>query len=125
MTADHSFAVGMAAYQTLFTGPADLADGCFPTSTLHLLCEMASHNVLAPHFGPDDASVGLHNDIWYWGDALQGELVHAEAAITRISRRRLTFNVFVRASIREIARGTHERVLVSRARFLEGLEAHQ
>ena len=65
--------------------------------------------------------MGIRNDIWFWGDAAAGELLHAEAVISGIDRKRIVFNVFVRAGTLEIARGIHERMLVSRQKFLETL----
>lgn len=114
---------GLAAWEIRVLDDADMSGGSLSTATLHLLCEMAAHNVLAPGFGPDDSSVGLHNDIWFWGDARPGESLHAEATIAKVDGRRVAFNVFARAGIREIARGTHVRMLVSRTRFLASLPA--
>lgn len=114
---------GLAAWEIRVLDDADMFDGSLSTATLHLLCEMAAHNVLASGFGPDDSSVGLHNDIWFWGDARIGEALHAEATITEVDGRRVAFNVFARAGMREIARGTHARLLVSRTRFLASLPA--
>lgn len=114
---------GLAAWEVKLLDDADMSGGSLSTATLHLLCEMAAHNVLAPGFGPDDSSVGLHNDIWFWGDARPGEALHAEATVTDVDARRVAFNVFARAGMREIARGTHTRMLVSRTRFLASLPA--
>ncbi len=115
------YTVGMTASESRKLEGSDLVDGALPTMTLHLFCEMACHNVLAPHYAADDASVGRSNDIWFWGDAAAGESLHCEAVITAVDGRRITFNVFARAGTREIARGTHERMLVSRSRFLASL----
>lgn len=114
---------GMAARDVRIVGDADMHDGALSTTVLHLACEMACHNILAPLFGDDDSSVGTRNDIWFWGDAAPGEQLQAEAMIARIDGRKILFNVTARAGIREIARGTHERMLVSRSRFLASLPA--
>lgn len=116
------YTVGMSAQEVRVLTDVDLTDGHLSTGTLHLLCEMASHNVLVSLYGDDDSSVGIHNDIWFWGDAALGELIHAEATIARIDGRKVLFNVFVRADTREIARGIHERKLVSRSAFMASLE---
>jgi len=112
---------GMTARDVRLLSDADFTDGHLSTATVHLAAEMACHNVLTERFGADDASLGIHNDIWYWGDAGPGELLHAEAMIAAVDGRRIVFNVFVRAGIREIARGIHERMLVSHARFMASL----
>lgn len=129
------YEIGQSARHAIVVGPGHLsADTLVPglltrggealsTTTLHLACEMACHLILVERFDDDDASVGIHNDIWFWGDAAPGELLHAEAVIAVIDGRRILFNVFARAGIREIARGIHERMLVSHAGFMAGLTA--
>lgn len=107
----------MTAREVCLLGPDQMRAGVLSTKTLHLACEMACHHILAPLFGPDDTSVGIHNDIWFWGDAAPGELLQAEAVIAGIDRNRILFNVNARAGVREIARGTHRRALVSAAEF--------
>ena len=82
---------------------------------------MTCHNILVEAYGPDDTSVGIRNDIWFWGDAASGDLLHAEAMIAAIDGKRIVFNVFARAGTTEIARGVHERLIVSQARFMESL----
>ena len=113
--------LGTMARDVRLLDERDLVDGHLSTTTLHLACEMACHNILASRYGPDDSSVGIHNDIWFWGDARAGELLHAEAVISGVDGRRITFNVFARAGIREIGRGIHERLLVSRSKFMDSL----
>ncbi len=121
MNGPPSYSAGMAACQARAVEPQDVADGSLTTAALHLLCETACHNVLVPRYGPDDSSVGLRNDIWFWGDAGVGDNVHCEAVIAAADGRRIAFNVFARAGGLEIARGVHERMLVSRSRFLDRL----
>ena len=114
---------GMNARDVRLLGAADFVDGRLSVTTIHLACEMACHNILFPHFGEDDTSLGIRNDIWFWGDAVPGDLLHAEATISAIDGRRFVFNVFARAGILEVARGVHERMLVSKSRFMAGLES--
>lgn len=115
------YTVGMAATQTDAVQEADIGDEGLTVTKLHLACEMACHNILVTRYDDDDASVGMRNDIWFWGDAVAGDLLHAEATIAGIDRKRVIFNVFVRAGTTEIARGVHERMLVSRAKFMAAL----
>ncbi|MGB0629281.1 MAG: thioesterase, FlK family [Alphaproteobacteria bacterium] len=103
-----------------------LSDGHFDdtgltVTTLHLACEMACHNILVARYEADDASVGIRNDIWFWGDAEPGSYLEAEAVISHIDRKRIVFNVFARSGVVEIARGQHERMLVSRTAFMGSL----
>lgn len=117
------YTVGMTARQVLLLEDADIGDEGLTVTRLHLACEMACHNILVEAYGPDDASVGMSNDIWFWGDAASGELLHAEAMIAGIDGKRIIFNVFARAGTTEIARGVHERLIVSRAKFMKSLPA--
>ena len=87
----------------------------------HLVCEMACHNILVTRYGDDDASVGIRNDIWFWGDARPDDLMHADAVIAGVDKNLIVFNVFARAGNEEICRGVHERMVVSRRRFMSGL----
>ena len=113
----------MNARDVRLLGADDFVDGRLSVTTIHLACEMACHNILFPHFGEDDTSLGIRNDIWFWGDAVPGDLLHAEATISAIDGRRFVFNVFARAGILEVARGVHERRLVSKSRFTAGLKS--
>ena len=90
-------------------------------TTLHLACEMACHNILVARYGDDDASVGMRNDIWFWGNAAPGSYLEAEAVIAGIDRKRIVFNVFVRSGVTEIARGQHDRMLVSKSAFMNAI----
>tara|TARA_R110002110_G_scaffold36666_1_gene122053 strand:- start:1 stop:372 length:372 start_codon:yes stop_codon:yes gene_type:complete len=115
------YTVGMTARQVVLLEDSDIGDEGLTVTTLHLACEMACHNILVEAYGPDDTSVGIRNDIWFWGDAASGDLLHAEAMIAAIDGKRIVFNVFARAGTTEIARGVHERLIVSQARFMESL----
>ena len=115
------YTVGMTARQVVLLEDSDIGDEGLTVTTLHLACEMTCHNILVEAYGPDDTSVGIRNDIWFWGDAASGDLLHAEAMIAAIDGKRIVFNVFARAGTTEIARGVHERLIVSQARFMESL----
>ena len=112
---------GMTARHVVILEDIHIGDEGLTVASLHLACEMACHNILVDQYDPDDASVGIRNDIWFWGDAASGELLHAEAMIAGINGKWLLFNVFVRAGTTEIARGVHERLVVSRAKFMQSL----
>lgn len=115
------YTLGMTARQVLLLEGKDIGDEGLTVTSLHLACEMACHNILVEQYDADDASVGIHNDIWFWGDAASGELLHAEAMIAGIDGTRIVFNVFARAATTEIARGVHERLIVSQTKFMKSL----
>ena len=112
---------GMTARHVLLIEDKCIGDEGLTIASLHLACEMACHKILVDQYCADDASVGIRNDIWFWGDATSGELLHAEAMIAGIDGKRLLFNVFARAGTTEIARGVHERLIVSRVNFMKSL----
>jgi predicted thioesterase len=115
------YSLGMTARQVTLLEDTDIGDEGLTVTRLHLACEMACHNILVSAYGADDASVGIRNDIWFWGDAASGDLLHAEAMIAGIDGKRIIFNVFARAGTTEVARGVHERLIVSQARFMKSL----
>ena len=115
------YSLGMTARQVTLLEDTDIGDEGLTVTRLHLACEMACHNILVSAYGADDASVGIRNDIWVWGDAASGDLLHAEAMIAGIDGQRIIFNVFARAGTTEVARGVHERLIVSQARFMKSL----
>ena len=115
------YSLGMTARQVTLLEDTDIGDEGLTVTRLHLACEMACHNILVSAYGADDASVGIRNDIWFWGDAASGDLLHAKAMIAGIDGKRIIFNVFARAGTTEVARGVHERLIVSQARFMKSL----
>jgi predicted thioesterase len=115
------YTVGMTARQVTLLEDVDIGDEGLTVTRLHLSCEMACHNILVESYGDDDTSVGIRNDIWFWGDAASGVLLHAEAMIAAIDGNRIIFNVFARAGTTEVAPGVHERLIASKARFMNSL----
>ena len=117
------YRTGLMARQLFPLTEADFDAAGLTVTTLHLACEMACHNILVARYDADDASVGMRNDIWFWGDAEPGSFLEAEAVISEIDRKRIVFNVFVRCGVVEIARGQHERLLVSQSAFMNAIAA--
>ena len=113
--------IGMAAWQALIVADGHMGAEGLSVTAAHLVCEMACHNILVTRYAEDDASVGIRNDIWFWGDAQPGNLMYADAVIIGSGENRILFNVFARVGTEEIGRGVHERMVVSRRRFLNGL----
>ena len=116
--------LGLSARQVISLSCDHFDETKLSVWVVHLACEMACHNILAPGFGADDASVGIHNDIWFWGNAVPGSVLEAEAVISGIDRKRFVFNVFVRCGVAEIARGQHERLMVSQSKFMDAVRQY-
>jgi len=115
------YTIGMAARQALIVEDSHMGAEGLSVAAAHLVCEMACHNILVARYCDDDASVGIRNDVWFWGDARPGDLMHADAVIVGVDKNCIVFNVFARAETREIGRGLHERMVVSRRRFMSRL----
>ena len=112
------YEIGLMDRHLLLLSGDDFAGEGLSVMALHLACEMACHNSLVSRYDDDDASVGIRNDIWFWGDAEPGSFLQAEAVISESYGKRIIFNVFARSGVVEIARGQHERMLVARSEFM-------
>ena len=116
------YRTGLMGRQLLSLSNTHFDEAGISVTTLHLVCEMACHNILVAYYDTDDASVGIRNDIWFWGAADPGSFLEAEAVISEVDRKRIIFNVFVRSGVAEIARGQHERLLISKSAFMEAVK---
>ncbi len=66
---------------------------------------------------PGQQSLGTHLDVRHFAATPVGMRVSAEAELIKIDGRVLTFRVAVADAIEPVGDGTHERVLVTLARF--------
>ena len=80
---------------------------------------MACHNILAPGFGADDASVGIHNDIWFWGN-VPGSVLEAEAVISELIENVLFSTFLFAVALQKLLVG-NERLIVSRSKFMDAV----
>ena len=115
------YLTGLVARQLFYLSEDHFDGSGLTVTTLHLACEMACHNVLVTRYDADDASVGIRNDIWFWGDAQPGSYLEAEA-VFYIDRKRIVFNVFARSGVAEIARSARTSVSAQSA-FMTSLAA--
>jgi fluoroacetyl-CoA thioesterase len=91
------------------------------TPTLILFCEIAADHAIRHAYGPNDSTVGLHNDIWHLAAALAGQSVTIDSELIEIDGRKLRFAISGRVGDKELTRGIHERVWVDLPRFLARL----
>lgn len=96
-------------------GSGDLA--VVGTPRLVALCEEAAVAVLTGHVSSDETSVGTSIALDHLAASAVGATVIAIAAVTAVNGRKISFDVEVREGDRVVAKGTHARVIVNRARF--------
>jgi fluoroacetyl-CoA thioesterase len=85
------------------------------------LVEAASVRATARHLPSGTTTVGTRVDLEHLAATPVGRAVTAEARLDRVDGRRLVFAVTLHDGDRLAARGTVERALVDRGRFLAGV----
>ncbi|WP_434740867.1 thioesterase family protein [Micromonospora sp. SH-82] len=83
------------------------------------LTEAATVAALAPRIPPGSTSVGVRVELEHLSATPVGRTVVAEARLTHVQGRRLTFEVTLTEGAETAARGRVERMLVDRRRFLD------
>ncbi len=93
----------------------------FSTPSMTLLVEMTAHHLVAPHLKPGQGQVGLSVNIRHLAPTPIGKKVRAEAELTGIDRRRLTFKVKVYDDVEQVGEAEHERFVIDEAKYVERL----
>jgi fluoroacetyl-CoA thioesterase len=89
----------------------------FSTPDLVLLLEAAAIDLLAPHLGEDQSSVGSRVEIAHSAPTLLGQRVSITATVTEVDRRRVAFAIEAHDGVDAIGSGTHERFVVDLDKF--------
>jgi len=89
----------------------------FATPMMITAMENAALNAIREFLDPSESAVGTVVDVRHLAATPVGHNVTAEAEVTGVDGRRITFNVSARDDKEEIGAGTHQRVVVDRARF--------
>ncbi|HET9147256.1 MAG TPA: hotdog domain-containing protein [Acetobacteraceae bacterium] len=76
------------------------------------LMENAALNAIRSQFGPHESSVGTAIALHHLAATLEGMRVRAEAEVTAVDGRRITFAVTAYDEVEMIGRGTHERMMI-------------
>jgi predicted thioesterase len=90
----------------------------FSTPSLVGLMETAAMEALRGRLSESDTTVGTRIEVSHLAATPIGDDVRAEATLTSVDGRRLTFDLVAYDSSQKIGEGRHERVIVSRDRFL-------
>lgn len=105
---------------------ASLGSGLVPvfgTPSLIALLELAAVHAVAESLPPGSTSVGTHLDVRHLAATPIGMVVHATATLTAVEGRRLIFAVEAYDEVEKVGEGSHTRVIVEAARFVQRAEA--
>lgn len=90
----------------------------FGTPALIALMERAAVNALRSHLEEGEDSVGVSVNVRHLAATPMGKRVRAEAEVTAVEGKKITFAVRAFDSQEKVGEGTHERVLIDREAFI-------
>ncbi|RAO30446.1 Fluoroacetyl-CoA thioesterase [Micromonospora noduli] len=121
-----AFAPGLTAQVELTVTDADTAQavgsGDVPvlgTPRVLALAEAATVAATATGMPPGSTTVGTRVELEHLAPTVVGRTVRAQALLTTVDGRLLSFEVTVSDGDQTVARGRVDRILVDRARFVE------
>ena len=91
----------------------------YATPCMVALMEGAACEAIEEAMGDDKTSVGTELNIQHISATPVGMDVRAEAVVTAVDGKGITFEIHAYDESGEIGRGTHKRVIVSTQKFLE------
>ena len=94
----------------------------FATWSMTRLVEMAASNLVTPHLKPGQGQVGMYILIRHMGPTPMGKLVRAEAELTAIDRRKLSFKVKVFDDVEQVGEADHDRFIVDLDKYFDKLK---
>ena len=126
-----SIPIGAKGSFNLVVAPEHLAnrfkDSMLPpvlaTPVMIMMMENAALNAIKPYLDADESAVGIHVDVFHTAPTPEGERVTAYAEVTKSEGRRVEFRVEAKDGVEEIGSGTHQRMVIDRAKFAEQLKS--
>jgi predicted thioesterase len=123
--------IGAKGSFSLLVAPQHLADQfkderlppVLATPVMIMMMENAALNAIRPFLEPEESAVGTMVNIRHLAATPLGQLVHAEAEVTKVTGRVIAFTVSARDESEEIGNGTHERMVVDVKRLGKRLAA--
>lgn len=122
--------IGMTHEMRLKTGPEHSAQKFYPkvpdvfgTPFLGGLFEGVSADLMAPHLGPGETSVGISMSLKHTAPTPLGMEVRAVAEVTQVEGRKITFKLEGFDEKEKIGEAVHERFIINEAKFNQRLEA--
>ena len=89
----------------------------FATPMMITAMENAALNAIRGYLDPGESAVGTAVDVRHLAATPAGHDVTAEAEVTKVEGRTVTFKVTARDETEQIGSGTHERAVIDRARL--------
>ena len=90
----------------------------FATPYMIALMENAASTSLLPYLAADEGTVGTHLEVAHPSATPIGMKVWADAVVTAVDGKKITFEVSAFDEAGEIGRGTHERFIIRPEKFL-------
>lgn len=125
-----SITVGLKGRSDTVVTPSNTADAVgsglvpvFATPYMIALMENAAAGALLPYLAEDEGSVGTHLDVSHDAATPIGMKVWAEAEVTAVEGKKITFLVSAFDEAGPIGKGTHERFIIKPERFLAKTQA--
>ena len=125
-----ALAVGMTHEMRLKTGPEHSAQKFYPkvpnvfgTPFLGGLFEGVSADLMAPHLGAGETSVGITMNLKHTAPTPLGMEVRAVTEITLVEGRKITFKLAAFDEKEKIGEAVHERFIINAEKFNQRLEA--
>ena len=116
---------GLKGRAETVVSPANTADAVgsglvpvFATPSMIALMEGAAVNAVLPCLAEDEGTVGTLLNVAHSSATPIGMKVWAEATLTAVDGKKLTYEVAAFDEAGEIGRGTHERFVIKPERFL-------
>ena len=92
------------------------------TPVMIMAMENAALNALKPYLGERYSAVGTRVEVNHLAATLVGRQITAEAQVIKVDGRRVEFKIEARDGVEAIGAGTHERMVIDTARFIERLQ---
>ncbi|MFZ5447200.1 MAG: thioesterase family protein [Thermodesulfobacteriota bacterium] len=125
-----TLAVGMTNEMRIKTGPEHTAQKFFPkvpnvfgTPFLGGLFEGVSADLMAPHLGEGETSVGISMNLKHTAPTPLGMEVRAVTEITQVEGRKITFKLEAFDEKEKIGEAVHERFIINLEKFNQRVEA--
>lgn len=93
----------------------------FATPCMVALMEQAACNAVDPCFNDSESSVGTLVNITHDAATALGKKVTATATLVEVQGRKLVFEVTAADEDKQIGKGTHERFIVNKEKFMAKL----
>ncbi len=93
----------------------------FATPCMVALMEQAACNAVDPCFNDSESSVGTLINITHDAATGMGKKVTATATLTAVEGRKLVFEITAADEDKQIGKGTHERFIVNKEKFMAKL----